>query len=399
VSRRVVFIGPCYPFKGGISKYAARLAWRLSQRVPLEMHTYVRLYPRWLFPGRSEPEPVRAHNDVPFAVRDLSFLRPWTFFRLGCRLRREAEGVDGVILTWWTAAWALHSLLFCAGLRGRLPLVLWCHNVFDHGRGGLLALPVKSLLKAADGFVVHSGSERMRLEAISGWRPVGMAPLPPLHAGEFEETPPAVDRVPAPVFQLLFFGFVRPYKGLEDLLEALVTVCETVPVELTIRGECWGNMRQMLAGRVRELGLEGKVHVHDTYTPDDHLAAVFAACDAVVLPYREATGSGVVSLAHQFARPAIVTAVGSLPEAVVPGCSGWVCRAGDPAALAATILEAVREPISPAAVRAARPDATAAWDALTGCLADSLKQCAQRGGRPVSGPCSNSHYGLGQPEG
>jgi len=388
VSRRVVFIGPCYPFKGGVSKYAARLAQRLAQVVPLEMHTYARLYPRWLFPGRSEPEPVRAHNDVAFAVRDLSFLRPWTFYRLGCRLRREAgDGMEGVILTWWTAAWAVHSLLLCAGLRGRVPLVLWCHNVFDHGRRGLLTLPVKWLLKAADGFVVHSGSERARLEALAGLRPVGMAPLPPLHAGEFGDPAVAV-RGGTAVFRLLFFGFVRPYKGVEDLLEALVAVCRQAPVELTIRGECWGGMHRTLVARVHELGLDGKVHVFDTYTPDDQLAGVFAGCDAVVLPYRSATGSGVVSLAHQFARPAIVTDVGSLPEAVVQGCNGWVCRAADPAGLAAVILQAVREPITPSSVRAACPDAPAAWNRLAGCLVDTLRQCAmntQSGDAPDSG--------------
>jgi len=381
VANRVVFIGPCYPFKGGVSKYAARLAVRLAASIPLEMHTYVRLYPRWLFPGRSEPDPVLAHNDVAFAIRDLSFLRPWTFYRLGCRIRCAARSIDGVVLTWWTSVWGLHSWLLMRGLRKSVPLVLWCHNVFDHGRRGLLTLPVKRLLQGADGFVTHSGTERKRLEVIAGARPVGMAPLPPLHLGELA-TPcePGVAGV-APrersggegePFKLLFFGFVRPYKGVEDLLEAMRQISDKAHVHLTICGECWGKMYTMLQARLREDHLEDVVEIRDAYIPDDQLGAVFGACDAVVLPYREATGSGVVALAHFFSRPAIVTDVGSLSEAVVPGRNGWVCRAGDPDHLGQTILNAISQPISAASVVAAQPDAASAWRLLTDCVLQTL---------------------------
>ncbi|HAS84156.1 MAG TPA: hypothetical protein DCS43_16135 [Verrucomicrobia bacterium] len=374
MANRVVFIGPCYPFKGGVSKYAARLAVRLAATIPLEMHTYARLYPRWLFPGRSEPDPILEYNDVPFAIRDLSFLRPWTFYRLGCRIRRDAGSIDGVVLTWWTSVWGLHSWLLMMGLRKSVPLVLWCHNVFDHGRRGLLTIPVKQLLQGADSFVTHSGTERKRLESLAGGRPVGMSPLPPLHLGELKPLgepgvmAPSRDRLREAPFRLLFFGFVRPYKGVEDLLEAMRQVSDKVHVHLTICGECWGKMHQKLQACLREYNIEDIVDIRDAYIPDDQLGAVFEACDAVVLPYREATGSGVVALAHFFSRPAIVTDVGSLSEAVVPGRNGWVCRAGNPDHLSLTILQAINQPISAASVAAAQPDAVDAWDKLTACV-------------------------------
>ncbi|HKK22605.1 MAG TPA: glycosyltransferase, partial [Pseudohaliea sp.] len=135
---------------------------------------------------------------------------------------------------------------------------------------------------------------------------------------------------------LLFFGFVRPYKGLELLLEALAEVRRSQPCRLLVAGECWGG-RARWEARLRDLGLEDSVHFHDRYIPEREVATFFAACDAVVLPYRSATGSGVAKLAMSHGRPVIATRVGSLAATIEDGVNGYAVTAGNVPALAGAI--------------------------------------------------------------
>lgn len=379
---KLIFIGPCFPFKGGVSKHSARLGHRLAEAMHVTMHTYVKLYPKWLFPGRSEPEPTRENNDVPSAIRDLSFLRPWTFFLLGRRIRRDRNETHAVVLTWWTAAWAPHSLLLLAGIGRTVPVVLWCHNVFDHDGRGLLAWLVRRLLTHADGYVIHSRPEQPRLARIVGDRPIGITDLPPLYVGELDARTPSPPALSSSPFRLLFFGFIRPYKGLDDLIEALVLVRQTMSVELLVCGECWGNARSDLSRQIHDSGLEAEVTIRDEYLPDERLGEVFGNCDLVVLPYREATGSGVASIANLFSKPALVTDVGALPCAITPGRNGWVCRPSDPPDLARAIIHASRNPIAVETIAQYRPDAEAEWKALVDCILATTDEAIAHRSRP-----------------
>jgi len=130
---------------------------------------------------------------------------------------------------------------------------------------------------------------------------------------------------------------VRPYKGLEELLDALPAVRTRVPLHTLVVGEFW-IPEQPIRARIQKLGLTPHVTIVNRYVPNEDLDLYFAAADVVVLPYLAATQSGVVQLAFGFGKPVITTAVGGLPDAVADGETGLLVPPGDRAALADALI-------------------------------------------------------------
>jgi glycosyltransferase involved in cell wall biosynthesis len=373
----VVFIGPTFPFKGGIAKYSTVFFWELSARFPAEMHTYRTMYPGWIFPGKTVLDPSASRFGVEGAVRDLSFVQPLTFLRLGRKLRRRAPAC--VIMTWWTAAWIPHMWLFLMGLGDKVPLVFWCHNVFDHARSRLMSLASRCVLRRVRRFVVHSEAERRTLAEAVPNGDIRVSALPllnvfrPVTAGA-RAGAAATD--PAGPRKLLCFGFMRPYKGLEDLVSALPSILKEEEVELVIAGESWNGAAEKLRRQACELGVDDHVDVRDGYVPNEDIESLFGATDLVVMPYCGATGSGVAGLAIEFEKPLVVADVGSLPEAVVDGKTGWVAGAGDRSSLAATIIKALRNPVQAEALRARHLELADGWRRLLDAFTDLIPGAA-----------------------
>ena len=137
---------------------------------------------------------------------------------------------------------------------------------------------------------------------------------------------------------LLFFGFVREYKGLKHLLNAMPKVQEKKGnVKLMVVGS-FGEDKEEYMHLIRENHIEDLVEVIDGYTPDNEVEKYFAACDAVVLPYESATQSGIVQIAYGFEKPVIVTNVGGLPDVVTDGKTGYVVEPQNPEVLADAVV-------------------------------------------------------------
>jgi glycosyltransferase involved in cell wall biosynthesis len=136
---------------------------------------------------------------------------------------------------------------------------------------------------------------------------------------------------------ILFFGFVRKYKGLEYLIRAMPEVLRSIQVKLLVVGEFWEDKGPYLKA-IEELGLQGNIEVVDRYVPNEEVGLYFSAADVVVLPYVDATQSAIVSLAYAFDKPVITTHVGGLPEVVNDGETGFIVPPGDSEALAAAIV-------------------------------------------------------------
>jgi D-inositol-3-phosphate glycosyltransferase len=196
---------------------------------------------------------------------------------------------------------------------------------------------------------------------------VVVSPLPPPHLfSTGGDVPSAVGR---PVSRcLLFFGIVRPYKGLDLLLRALVDVPD---VRLVVRGEFWGGSEPTRA-LLAELGIADRVDLREGYVDAQEVPALFAAADALVLPYRSSTASWNASLGHEHGIPVVATRVGTMAEQVRDGEDGLLCEPDDPAALAAAlrrlyepdVLEKLRAGIRP-------PSGQAQWDAYVAALEDA----------------------------
>jgi glycosyltransferase involved in cell wall biosynthesis len=350
---RITVIGPAFPYKGGGAHHTTELAHRLAaagHEVTLE--SWKAQYPGFLYPGQQtidEPE----GSPFPSTRRVLSWRRPDGWVALGRRLR----GQDLVVLAVLSPVQVPAYLGILTGLRGRARVVALCHNVLPHERSFYDEPLVKALLRRVSGVLVHS-AEQAALASSLTTKPVTVAEMP-AHL----VVSAAPERAGGVRNRLLFFGIVRPYKGLDVLLQALPQ-----EIALTVAGEFWGGLdetRALIAAR----GLS--VDLRPGYVPAAQVPGLFADADALVLPYRSATASQNVWMAFEHGVPVIATRVGGFADQIQDGVDGLLCDPGD----AGSLAEAIKRfyaPGEPERLRAGvRPvDHGPAWaayvEALTG---------------------------------
>ena len=316
---RITVIGPAFPYKGGGAHHTTELANRLAaagHEVTLE--SWKAQYPGFLYPGQQtidEPE----GEPFPGTRRTLSWRRPDGWPALGRRLR----GQDLVVLALLSPVQVPAYLGILTGLRGRTPVVALCHNVLPHERSFYDEPLVRALLRRVSRVLVHSADQGRLAASLTG-KPVTVAEMP-AHL----VTSPAPARAEGVRNRLLFFGIVRPYKGLDVLLKALPT-----DVALTVAGEFWGGLddtRSLIAAR----GLS--VDLRPGYVPAAQISGLLADSDALVLPYRSATASQNVWMAFEHGLPVIATRVGDFAAQIQDGVDGLLCEPDDVGSLAETI--------------------------------------------------------------
>jgi glycosyltransferase involved in cell wall biosynthesis len=298
--------------------------------------SFTRQYPKLIFPGESDRDPAFEGHVEPHTTYLIDSINPLTW-RKAVKLA-IAEPPDLVVLPWWQVDWAPSFSYIARRIRrAGIPVVFMCHNVTEHEAAGWKRALTKQVLALGSGHVVqtHLDAEHL-LELLPDAKPV-------LHLHPaYDQFPPARGTLaPEHDLELLFFGFVRPYKGLDLLIEALPLLPADLDVRLTVAGEFWHGPDET-AARISELGLTDRVEIVSRYLSEEEVAEYFARAHALVLPYRSATGSGVVAIAHHYEKPVIVTRVGGLPDVVEDGVTGFVVDPESPQALA-TAIEALSE--------------------------------------------------------
>ncbi len=379
---RICVVGPTYPFRGGIAHYTTLLVQHLREaghRAPLL--SFTRQYPRWLFPGKSDRDP----SDAPLRV-DCEYIldpsNPLTWWRLYRRVR--AEQPDLLVLQWWVPYWTpcLTTIAHLIKRNTQIKIVIICHNVVPHEGGGVidrrLALTV---LRRGDALVVHSEQDRYRLLALLPTANVYKAAIPTYASlGEqpHQHAPRDLRRelgLPADAPIVLFFGFVRPYKGLEYLIQAMRSVRERVNAHLLVVGEFW-TAPEFYQRYADEFGVSDAMTIVNRYVPNEDLQPYFELADAVVLPYVSATQSAVVQLAFGFGKPVITTRVGGLHEVVEDGVTGLIVPPQDEQALAQAIVryfeQGLAGPMSEQ-VRRVAAEQTFSWRQLVATLEQTAR--------------------------
>lgn len=334
---RLAIVGPIYPLRGGIAHYTALLARELGRQHAVRVYGFARQYPAWLFPGRSQLDPGAAPIAMADARHGLVPWLPWTW-RQAVR-DWVAWRPDAVVVQWWTPFMApMTAALSRAARRLGLPVIAICHNVLPHDRNWFDAAWARLGLGWASACIIHGESEARALQALLPGRPSATVAMPryAIASGQAWSREGARAALALSGQVLLFFGFVRPYKGLFDLFEALPAVLRQCDVKLLVVGEVWGQAAPYHEC-IRRLGLDQRVRLVDRYVSNDEAAKYFAAADLAVLPYRSATGSAAVQLAFAFGLPVVATRVGSMAEAVTDGVTGYLVEPGDVAGLAAAI--------------------------------------------------------------
>ena len=325
---RVVIIGPAYPLRGGLATYNERLA-RAFREAGDEVRivTFSLQYPDFLFPGQTqfstEPGPDDLHIEV-----SLNSVNPLSWLAVGHRLRRERP--DMVIFRFWLPFMgpALGTVARLAVRNGHTRVVAITDNVIPHekrpGDGPL----TRYFLSACDGFVTMSRSVLSDLEQLGFGRKPALYRPHPLY-DNFGPMKPKAEalaalQLPATTGYLLFFGFIRAYKGLDIMLEALADKrLAELPIKLIIAGEFYEDAAPYEA-LIRRYQLEDRIVRATDFIPNERVVDYFCAADLIVQPYKNATQSGVSQIAYHFERPMLVTDVGGLAELIPNGVVGYV---------------------------------------------------------------------------
>jgi len=365
---KICLIGPIHPLRGGIAQYNMQLARELGQRHETTIVSFSRQYPALLFPGRTQLDPS-AQASGPRGEPLLDSIDPLSWLRAGRRI--AALEPDLVVVHWWHPFFApcIGTTVRSMRRHRRAPVAFICHNVLPHEPFPGARNLTRFALAPGDAWLLHSTSDRRALESL-GLEAATLLVTPHPRARGFGASwrkDEARCRLALSGHTLLFFGLIRPYKGLADLLEALRVVLRQLDCTLLVVGEFYHGKAQALA-LIRRLGIEHKVRVIDRFIPDDEVGLYFSAADLVVLPYRSATQSGIVPIAFAFERPVIATRVGGLSEAVRDGETGLLVEPNSPAALAEAIVRFYEDGLEPRFRRNIQQEPCVSWAELAAML-------------------------------
>jgi glycosyltransferase involved in cell wall biosynthesis len=335
-----------------------------------------------------DPSPDSSALQVE-ADRVLAPLNPLTWWRALRLIERDRP--DLLLLQWWTPFWSpmlffLTRMMKRRGVAARI--IFLCHHIIPPDSGFFDWYLARRILWRGHAHIVMSEEDFALLRrALPKKRIVGTT-HPPYDV--FSRTPMPRDEARArlglsggaPV--LLFFGFVRRYKGLRNLIRALATVREELPARLLVVGEFWEDERPYRE-LVQQLGVAEAVEFHNTYVPNEDLAVYFSAADVVALPYLEATQSGVAQIALGFEKPVIATSVGGMAETIVDGETGLIVPPADNDALIAAILRYFHEGLAEPFARNIRENKeSVSWMPLVRLIEDLYAEVALPQAKPVA---------------
>ncbi|GAA0547890.1 glycosyltransferase [Chitinophaga japonensis] len=337
--KKILILGTAYPFRGGLAAYNERLATELQLADEVDIWTFTVQYPGFLFPGKSQyaTDPPPAHLRIR---RLINSVNPLNWWRIGRQVRRFNP--DIVIVRYWLPFMGpcLGTILRVAKRGGaRFKVIGLLDNVVPHEqRFGDKAF-TRYFLKPVDAFIAMTRSVLNDLRAFEPHKPASIIPHP-----IYDSYGPILPRQEARAYlqldpqkrYLLFFGFIRPYKGLDLLLQAMADErLRRLDIHLVVAGEFYEDAapyHQLL----QQLQLGDRVLLHTDFIPNEAVKYYFCAADLVVQPYKSATQSGISQIAYHFERPMVVTDVGGLAETIPDGKVGFRC-APEPAAIAAAV--------------------------------------------------------------
>ncbi len=340
---RVIILGTAYPYRGGLAAFNERLARQFqTEGHEVEILTFTLQYPDFLFPGKTQYSDAPAPKDLRIR-RVMNSVNPFSWIRTG-RLLRNMHA-DLLVVPMWIPLMApcLGTIARIARHNG-IRVVSILHNVIPHEPKPWDKPLLRYFIHSVDHFVALSDSvceDCLALLAKGQKKSVIVSPHPIYdNYGEPMDSLEARQRLGLPLDGkiLMFFGFIRDYKGLDLLLQAYADPrLQGGDVHLLVAGEFYNNADKYYALE-QSLGLSGRVLWHTSFIPDEQVRVYFSAADLIVQPYKTATQSGVTQIAYHFCKPMLVTHVGGLAEIVPDGKVGYVTDV-DPKAIADALLD------------------------------------------------------------
>ncbi|MBK8501185.1 MAG: glycosyltransferase [Saprospiraceae bacterium] len=325
--KTAVIIGPAYPLRGGLATFNHRFAEELNNSdLHTIIYTFKLQYPSFLFPGTSQLDFEQNYNDLEIRPR-INSLDPFNWRKVAGEI--VALNPDIVICRYWLPLLApcLGSILKLVKKKCNAKIIGLVDNLIPHEHRPGDKVLTTYFMSSIDYFVVLSEKVRQDIASFKVNKPIIKLPHPVYDSyGESVSKEESRDRLGLEhqSTYLLFFGFVRPYKGLDLLLKALADpVLTDSSVNLIIAGEFYEKIDRYKQ-LIESLKIGQRIRLCPGYVPNQEVKYYFSACDLVALPYRSATQSGIAPIAFNFGKPVLTTNVGGLPETVREGINGFV---------------------------------------------------------------------------
>lgn len=343
---KIAILSPIYPYRGGIAQFSAMLYTELAKEGhDVKAFNFKRLYPGFLFPGKTQ---YVEEGDRAIAIdseRVLDSINPLSYFETVQKLKAYAP--DVLIISYWMSFFVPGYAHIANRMKKTCKVVTLIHNAIPH-EPRFFDKPLASLLfRQCDSFVVMSENVEKDLQSLCPGAKYILNPHPLYdHFGEKMTKEEACRSLHIPLDRktILFFGLIRDYKGLDLLIDAIGRLDDTY--QLLIAGECYGSFEKYQS-QIEASPARQRIFVHNRYISDDEIPAFFSAADTLVLPYRSATQSGVVSVAYHYDLPMLGTPVGDFPQSIGKPGTGIVVPEISADAIAQGIKEILSEEKQP----------------------------------------------------
>ena len=375
---KITLLGPAYPFRGGLATFNERLARQFSSECKeADIRTFTQQYPRFLFPGKTQYTNGPAPEGIKI-TRELSSINPFSWIRTGLKIRKERT--DILLIRYW-----LPFMAPCLGVVARIAksnkytvIISVVDNVIPHEKRPGDIMLTKFFMNCIDGAVVLSDSVQKEVENFRKDIPVCYTPHPLFDTyGKKLNRNDALSalKLDQNCLYLLFFGFIRNYKGLDILIRAFSdSRLRGKNLKLLVAGEFYEN-ETLYRNLVRESGLEKDVIFYDHFIENAEVGLFFSGADLVVQPYKSATQSGVTQIAYYFDKPMLVTNVGGLKEIVEHGKCGYVVEP-DPGNIADAIIDYFDNNRENAFTQCVRKEkARFSWNKMTDAVTEVFYKC------------------------
>ena len=324
----ILIVGPAYPLRGGLATYDERLCREfLAQGHSCEILSFSLQYPSLLFPGKTQFSTDAAPTDI-VVHSAINSINPLNWILVGNTFAKKKY--DLVIFRYWMSFMAPSFGTIARALRkSGARVIAITDNIVPHEKRFFDTVFTNYFLNSCDGFLSMSREVQKQAQALQPNKKVAYVAHPMYDMfGSAQDKKVAKEKLglEPDTHYLLFFGFIRKYKGLNLLLNSFAKVDRSgLKVKLIVAGEFYEASEPYLS-QIKELGLEEDLVMKTDFIPNEEVSTYFSASDMVVQTYLSATQSGVTQIAYYYNKPMLVTDVGGLAELVPAGKVGYVCQ-------------------------------------------------------------------------
>ncbi|MFH1195164.1 MAG: glycosyltransferase [bacterium] len=337
--KKIIIIGPAYPYRGGNSLFISHVFDSLKDDFEVKIYNYKLLYPSILFPGKTQYDESKSLIKKAANERVINSINPFNWFAVTRKLKNE--NADLLVIDWWHPFFSFchFAITQFSKKRYKDKILFITENVISHEANFIDRMLTKIGLRNADKFLVLSQKVNEEVKIYSKEKKVYRTDLPVYDCYNFEnEKSSGADRKQFGYLEtdkvLLFFGYIRKYKGLDLLIDALPgLVKDDASYKLLVVGEFYDD-EKIYFEQIEKLGLAKNIVTINQFVPNEEVHKYYSVADLVVLPYRSATQSGILNVSYGLLKPVLVTNVGGLSEFVDDEKTGIIIEKAEPKQIA-----------------------------------------------------------------